>query len=103
MPDIGLQAVEGQDHLSLFLETGLDPLPVSDAQGHEFFIAVHQMRHTAQRDADASCHQRLMHFGHTAVLPEAPLANQGNHIQAKLTVRQGPAPFFLLSVGVYGS
>jgi len=66
MPDIGLQAVEGQDHLSLFLETGLDPLPVSDAQGHEFFIAVHQMGHTAQRNTDLG-QSGWMHWRMTSV------------------------------------
>ncbi|WP_201394807.1 hypothetical protein [Ktedonobacter sp. SOSP1-52] len=37
------------------------------------------------------------------MLTEAPLTNESNDVQAKLAMRQGPAPFFLPSAGVDGS
>jgi len=50
MPHIGLQAIQGQDHTSLFLQPHLDPLLVGDAQGHQFFVPLHQMRDLSLRD-----------------------------------------------------
>jgi hypothetical protein len=94
LPDIGLQAVDGQDHVALLLQQDLDPLLVGDTQGHQFLIAVHEMGHAAQGDGDPTGQQGLVHFRHTAVLAKAPLANQRNDIQAKLAMRQRPAPFF---------
>src|SRR5437762_12782775 len=47
MAHIWLQPVNGQDHVSLLLQPCLDPLVICDAQGHQFFIALHQIGHTA--------------------------------------------------------
>src|SRR5712664_4576395 len=41
-----------------------------------------------------------MHFRYTAMFAKAPLANQGNDVQAKFAMRQGPAPFFFWSVNL---
>jgi hypothetical protein len=87
VPDIRLQAIERQNHVALLLQPGFDAFLVGDAQGDQFLIAMHQMGHAAQGDGDASCLQGLMHFRYTAMLPEAPLANQGNDVQAKLAMR----------------
>ena len=103
MPHIRLQAIEGQDHLALLLEPRFEPFLIGDTQGHQFLIAMHQMGHAAQGDGDPTRLQGLMHFGHTAVLAKAPLANQGNDVQAKFTMRQRPAPFFFGSVGLMDS
>src|SRR5215469_9724662 len=35
VPHIRLQAIQGQDHTSLFLQPGLNPLSIGEAQGHE--------------------------------------------------------------------
>jgi hypothetical protein len=35
-----------------------------------------------------------MHLGNTPVFPEAPGTNEGNDIQAKLAMRQGPPSLF---------
>jgi hypothetical protein len=80
--------------VALFLEPGFDALLIGDAQGNQFLIAVHQMGYTAQGNTDPARHEGLMHFGHAAVFPKPPLANQSNDLQAKFAVRQGPAPFF---------
>ena len=58
------------------------------------------MGHTALCNGDATCQEGLMHFGHTAVFPKAPPANQGNHLQAKLAMWERPAPFFLRTVAL---
>jgi len=86
MPDIGRHSIQGQDDPSLLLEPRFDPFLIRQAQGDQFLIAVHQMGHTAQRNADPACHQGLMHFWHTAMLPKTKLPNQGNHVQAKFTM-----------------
>ncbi len=78
----------------MLLKQCLDPLVISDPQGHQFFIAVHQMGDTAQRNVDATGQQSLMHFGHTAMFPKTPLANQSNDIQPKLAMWQCPTAFF---------
>src|SRR6266699_6959883 len=93
MPHIGLQPVEGQDHVSLLLEPCLDALSIRDAQGHQLFIALHQMRDFSFRDRKASGKQALMHLWHTTMLREPPDANECNDIQAKFPMRQRPASF----------
>src|SRR5947209_17616160 len=93
MPHIRLQAVDGQDHVSLLLEPCLDALLIQDAQGHQFFIALHQMRNFSLRDRQTTGKQALMHLWDTAVLCEPPEANQGNDIQAKFAMGQRPASF----------
>jgi hypothetical protein len=40
-----------------------------------------------------------MHFWSAAVLTEAPLTNQSNHIQTKFAMLQGPASLFLWPIG----
>jgi hypothetical protein len=75
---------------------------IGDAQGYQFLIATHQMGYAAQGDGDPTGQQGLMHFRHTAVLAEAPLANQRNDIQAKLAMRQRPAPFFFRTLAFMG-
>src|SRR5436309_2767018 len=77
------------------LQAGLDALLIRHAQGDQFLIALHQMRHTTLGNADATGQEGLMHFGHTAVVPKAPPSYQSNHLSAKLAMGQGPAPFFL--------
>ena len=93
MPYIRLQAVDGQDHLSLLLEPCLDALPIRDAQGHRFFLALHHMRHFSLRERKTSGKQALMHLRDTAMLREPPDANEGNHIQATFPMGERPASF----------
>jgi hypothetical protein len=100
MPYIRLQAVNGQDDVSLLLQAGLDALLIPHAQGDQFLIAMHQMRHSALSYAHATRQERLMHFRHTAVVAKPPQPNQRNHLQAKFAVRQRPAPFLLWSIGL---
>src|SRR5437588_11279968 len=100
MSDIRLQPIDGQDHVSLLLQACLDALLIRETQGHQFFIALHQIGHTALRNTNATCLKRLMHLRHTAMFPEAKLPNQRNHLQAKLAVWQRPVPFLLWSVGL---
>ena len=99
MPDIGLQPIDGQDHAPLLLQPCLDPLLIRHAQGDQFFITLHQIGHTALRDAHSTSQQSPVHFWHTAMLTKTPAANQGNHLQPKFPVGQRPAPFFFGPVG----
>jgi len=73
--------------MTLFLQPGLDPLLIGDAQAHQFFIALHQVRHGPFGDGQTACHQALMHLWDGAMLHKAPGANEGNHIQAKFAMR----------------
>src|SRR6266516_1150867 len=68
-------------------------------QGDQFFIALHQIGDTALRDAHPTSQQHAMHLRHTAVLPKAPAANQGNHLQAEFPMWQRPASLFFGTVG----
>src|SRR6266699_6039805 len=99
-PTSGCKPGSRQDDVSLLLQACLDALLIRDAQGHQFFIALHQIGHTALRNTNATCLKRLMHLRHTAMFPEAPLTNQRNHLQAKFAVWQRPASFLLWSVGL---
>src|SRR5438309_6430956 len=96
----GVQAIHLKVDYFLLLQSRLDSVLIRDAQGHHFFIALHQIGHTALRNTNATCLKRLMHLRNTAMFPEAPLTNQRNHLQAKLAVWQRPAPFLLWSVGL---
>jgi hypothetical protein len=93
MPDIGLQAIEGQDHMTLLVQPGLDLFSIADAQAHQFFIPSPYMRDFSLRDRKTAGHQALMHFRDTAMLREAPGANARNHLQTKLPVGQRPPSF----------
>src|SRR6266487_16060 len=97
---IWLQSIECQDNVPLLLQTGRDPLVVSDAQGHKFFRALHQIGHTALCKAHATCQENLIHLRHTALFAKTPLTDQGNHSPAKFAVGQRPASFFFWSIGV---
>src|SRR5438874_6775164 len=99
-PTSGRPPINGQDDVSLLLQACLDALLICDTQGHQFFIALHQIGHAALRNTNATCGKRLMHLRNTAMFPKAPLTNQRNHLQAKLAVWQRPAPFLLWSVGL---
>src|SRR6266568_532214 len=57
MPHIRLQPIEGQDDVSLLLQPRREPRLVSGAQGDQFLIAVHQMRHTALSNTDTTCQE----------------------------------------------
>src|SRR5713226_9340074 len=51
-PTSGRPPVYGQNHVSLLLQPCFEPLLISDTQGHQFFLALHQIGHTALRHAD---------------------------------------------------
>jgi hypothetical protein len=97
---IGLQAIERQNHVSLLLQSCLDTLLISNAQGNQFLIAVHQVRYTALSYADATRQEGLMHFRHTAMFAKTPLTNQGNYFQTEFAMWQRPVSFLLWSRGL---
>src|SRR2546430_1150771 len=100
MPDIGLQSIKSEDHMSLLLQASLDAFMISDTQGDQFFIALYQMRHAALGNAHAACQESLMYFGHTAMIAKTPLTDQGNHLQAKFSMGQCPASLFFWSIAL---
>src|SRR5207244_10021515 len=86
------------ERVSWLRQACLDARLIRHTQGHQLFIALHQIGHTALRNTDATCLKRLVPLRYTAMFPEAPLTDQGNHFQAKLAMRQRPAPFFFRSI-----
>lgn len=92
---IGLEAIEGQDDVPLFLEPRFEAFGIDQR-----FVAVHEMGLAAFRNADLACLERLMHFRDAAMFMKTPLANQGNAVQARLTVRECPASLFFWAVAV---
>ncbi len=99
MPHIGLQPIDGQDHLPLLLQSRLDALVIRHAQRHPFFIALHQIGHTPLRDAHPTAQQSAIHLWHAAVFTKTKAPNQGNHLQAKFPVWERSSPFFFGPVG----
>ncbi|GHO55752.1 hypothetical protein KSB_42270 [Ktedonobacter robiniae] len=87
MPDIRLQAIESQDHLPLFLQSGFDPLLIGDTQSDQFFIAMHQIGHAALSDTHSACLERLVDFRDRAMFSKAPLTDQGDDLQTKFPMR----------------
>jgi hypothetical protein len=67
MPDIWLHPVNGEQDLSLLLESGLDPRFISQVQGHQLFIAFRASRLVGVVDSSfkwpngGPCHKNKTH------------------------------------------
>ncbi len=76
-------------------QTGL----VSEAQGKQLFVALQEIGDGARSDGDVQVLEDLVDLRDTAMLAVAQGADTGNHIEAELAMRQGPATFFLRTIG----
>jgi len=85
--DVGLQAVDGQDHPLLSLQESAQTLGGGGSQGAEFVVAVEQVGDGTLGNGDATAAELLMDFGDTPMFGIAEAADEGNDIQAKFVVR----------------
>ena len=99
MAHIRLQPIDRENHTPLLLQPLLDALVIHHAQGDEFFIALHQIGHTAFRDAHPTAQQRTMHLGHATVLAKALGAHGGDDVKADLAMGQRIAALLFGTVG----
>src|SRR5512141_2983564 len=81
--------------MALLLEGVLEPGLVSEVQCKHLFVALKQVGDGARSNSDAAFTQCLMDFRDAAMLAVAQRANQGNHVEAELAMRQRPGTLFL--------
>jgi transposase len=91
---VRLQPIEGQQHAALLVQPGAQPGLIGQAQGQQFFVAFHEVGHRALRDVQSAGAERLVQFRDGLMRGIALEAEPGDHVQAELTVREGPATFF---------
>src|SRR4051795_4582519 len=97
--DIGLQAIQRQDHPPL----GRQPLPqaraVAQRRRQQFVIAVEQVGHAPLGNRHALLTQSLVDLRHAAMLAMTQPPHQGNHVQAEFVFRQSYRAFRFRPVG----
>ena len=97
---VGLQPINSEDDVALHSKALLEAGLVGQVQGHQFFVAGQQIRDSTRGDGDPTLVEVAMDLGDAAMVAIAQQADVGDHIQAKLTVRQGPCAFFLRAIRV---
>ena len=99
MADIGLQAVDGQDHAAFALGHPPEAVGVGQRQGEQFIVPVEQVGHAALTDGHATADHLGVDLGDAAVLGVAQGADQRDEVQAELVLGQDETPFGLRSQG----
>jgi hypothetical protein len=97
---IRLQPVEGQDHSTLLPQLLLQASAIREAQAHQFFVTLQQVGHRPLADGDAAPRKLVVDLGDAAMVNVAQGANQGDHIEPELALRQRKGAFFLRSMRV---
>nr|WP_165070000.1 hypothetical protein [Paludisphaera rhizosphaerae] len=95
MADVGLQAVDHQDHPP---GLGRDPPEAADirgGQGQQLVVAVQQVADAPHTDRDAAADQLGVDLGHAAVLGMPQAADRGDDVKSELVLRQGIAALLL--------
>ena len=95
MADVGLQAVDGQDHPAGGRRHPAEPLGVGERQGEQLVVAVEQVGDGAEAEGHAAAGQLGMDLGDAAVLGMPQGADQGDDVEAELVLRQGVAALLL--------
>jgi hypothetical protein len=95
MAHVRLQPVQRQDHPALPAQPLPQPGRIGQAQRHQLLVAAQQLGDAALGDVHAALAQGLVHLGHAALLPAAPVPDLRDDVQAKLALRQHPAAQFL--------
>ena len=95
MADVGLEAVDGQDHPPGLGRDPPQPLGVRAGQGQQLVVAVQQVADAARADRHAAADQLGVDLRDAAVLGVAEAADQGDDVEAELVLRQGEAALLL--------
>jgi hypothetical protein len=99
VPDIWLQAIEGEDDPALIRQHPSQPSPAGQRRGEQLVIAVEQVGPAALGDVHPALAQDGMDLRRAAVLAVAQPPNQGNGGQTKRVPRQRQGTFRLRAVG----
>ena len=97
--DVGLEAVDGQDHPAGGRGHPPEPLGVGEREGEQLVVAVQQVGDGAEAEGHAAADQLGMDLGDAAVLGMPQGADQGDDVEAELVLRQGEAPLLLGAEG----
>ena len=95
MADVGLEAVDGQDHPAGGRRDPPQPPGVGEREGQQLVVAVQEVGDGAEADGHAAADQLGMDLRDAAVLGVAQGADQGDDVEAELVLRQGEAPLLL--------
>jgi hypothetical protein len=79
--DIGLQAVDGEDHAAFARRDAPEALGIGERQGEELVVAVEQVGDAARADVDAAVDQVAVDLGDAAVLGVAQGADAGDEVE----------------------
>src|ERR1700739_2680948 len=99
MADVGLQTVNGQDHLPLVGEQPTQAGVVGQGDGQQLVVAVQEVSDGALGDVQAATAESLVDLGNAAVLAVAEVADQRDDIEAKFVLGQGVVALGFGSVG----
>jgi hypothetical protein len=98
--NIGLQAVEGQDHAALMSQQRSQPLGVGGGQRPQLIVAIQQVGDRAWCDDQATASQLVVDLRDAAVLGVTEATDQGHDIEPELVIRQGEVGLGLGPVGL---
>ena len=96
---VRLQPVERQDDRRLLDQPLSEPGPIREPHGDQFLVAVHQVGDRPLADCQPTGHEFPMDLRDTARVSRATGADEGNHSEPKLGVRQNERAFRLRPVG----
>ncbi len=90
--DIGLKAIDGQDHSARLTDDASQSGRVGQRQGEQLVVAVQEAGDAAHADGHAATDQLGVDLGDAAVLDVAEAADEGDDIETELLLRQGDGP-----------
>ena len=92
MADVGLKAVDGEDHPPGLRRDRLQALDVRARQGEQFVVPVQEVADAPRADRHPAADQLGMDLGDAAVLGMAQHAGQGDDVEAELMLRESKTP-----------
>jgi hypothetical protein len=99
MADVGLQAVDGQDHPTLGAEQRPEPPRIGRGEGPQLIVTVQEVGDRALRHHDPPTGELAVDLGDAAVLGMAESAHQRHDAEAELVIGQGEMGLGLGPIG----
>jgi hypothetical protein len=93
--DIGLEAVDGQDHSPGGGRDSVQPSCIGARQGEQFVIAIEEVGDGPLADGDAAAGELGVDLRDAAVLGVSESADQGDDVETELVMRQSKSAFLL--------
>ena len=95
MADVGLEAVDRQDHPPGRRRQAADAGGVGQGHGQQLVVAVQEVADAADADGDAAAGELGVDLRDAAMLGVAERADHGDDVEAELVLRQGEAALLL--------